>query len=162
MGALTSAAHPSTHHTCDGALGGVERFILQKLSPPPHVPASPATSIQRPRRSVTLSMIMSSFPTFSLRCCVEIITPTGTVSVWTPRTHRGVFGDVSLLQNTSHILSRTPTFACVFHWVISVLVPVVDSGSLGPERFAAFGSSTDQTLTFSSSLHPSLPNLFIS
>lgn len=102
MGALTSAAHPSTHHTCDGALGGVERCILQKLSPPPHVRTC-EPSIQRPRRSVTLSMIMSSFQTFSLRCCVEIIAPTGTVPVWTPRTHRGAFGDVSLLQNTSHI-----------------------------------------------------------
>lgn len=140
MGALTSAAHPSTHHTCDGALGGVERCILQKLSPPPHVRTC-EPSIQRPRRSVTLSMIMSSFQTFSLRCCVEIIAPTGTVPVWTPRTHRGAFGDVSLLQNTSHILSsprrqrdistRTPTFACVFHLVISVLVPVMDPGSSG-------------------------------
>lgn len=149
MGALTSAAHPSTHHTFDGAVDSVEQRILQKLSPPPYV-CTCEPSIHRPRRSVTLSMIMSSFQTFSLHCCVEIITPTGTVSAWTPHTHRGVFGDVSLLQNTSHIFSsprlqrdistRTPTFACVFHLVISLLVPVVDPGSLGPERFAVFGS----------------------
>lgn len=36
---------------------------------------------------------------------MEIITPTGTVSVWTPHTYTGVFEDVSLLQNTAHILS---------------------------------------------------------